>query len=83
MIRGSALVTTVLESIATNIASSRPLSASMISRWLIGPDCSASTTGGTGVPGSGLEVDGVTTCDTGARFMTTRRLTSATIFPTG
>jgi len=40
-IRGSALVTTVLESIATNIASISPLIASRISRWLICPACSA------------------------------------------
>ena len=33
---GSALVTTVLDSIATNIASSRPERASMISRCVIG-----------------------------------------------
>ena len=35
--RGSALVTTVLDSIATNIASSRPESASRIWRWVIWP----------------------------------------------
>ena len=34
--RGSALVTTVLESIATNIASRRPLRASSTSRCVIG-----------------------------------------------
>ena len=39
--RGSALETTVLESIATNIASSRPLRASSTSRCVISPACSA------------------------------------------
>ena len=43
MIRGSALVTTVLESMATNIASSSPLSASITSRCVICPVCSAGT----------------------------------------
>ena len=38
---GSALVTIVLDSIATNIASRRPLRASSTSRWVIWPACSA------------------------------------------
>src|SRR5215203_1449377 len=48
-IAGRALVTTVLDSIATNIASSSPVRASMISRCDIWPACSAlrSTVGST------------------------------------
>ena len=39
--RGSALDTTVLESIATNMARRRPDRASSTSRWVIAPACSA------------------------------------------
>ena len=38
---GSALLTIVLESIATNIARRSPLSASSTWRWVISPACSA------------------------------------------
>src|SRR6478735_2109996 len=38
---GSALLTIVLDSIATNIARRRPLRASSTSRWVISPLCSA------------------------------------------
>ena len=46
--RGSALETTVLESIATNIASSSPLRASRTSRWVICPAGSAGRVRGAG-----------------------------------
>ena len=42
---GRALLTIVLDSMATNIARRRPLSASSTSRWVICPLCSAGTVG--------------------------------------
>src|SRR3954453_18709205 len=74
--RGSALDTTVLDSIATNIASSRPLRASRIWRWVIWPDSAADTGAAeTGAAGAG------DAWDTEARFTMDRRLPTATIFP--
>lgn len=63
--RGSALLTTVLESMATNIARRRPLSASSTSRCDIWPEASA---GG-----------GTTWVDKEARFEERERLLRATI----
>src|SRR4051794_4027978 len=59
--RGSALETTVLDSMATNIASRSPDMASSTSRWVITPESSAGlsagpaggTTGGAGGGGGG------------------------------
>ena len=48
--RGSALVTMVLETIATNIASSRPLSASSTSRCVMAPGTGAAGRGGRSGP---------------------------------
>src|SRR6478735_292033 len=70
--RGSALDTTVLDSIATNMASRRPLSASRIWRWVIWPDSSAE---------AGAETGAGDAWDTEARFTIGRRLPTATIFP--
>ena len=49
--RGSALVTMVLETIATNIASSRPLSASSTSRCVMAPGTGAAGASRSGAGG--------------------------------
>src|SRR5512133_2686848 len=58
--RGRALETTVLDSIATNIASRRPDIASSTSRWVIAPDCSTGLT---------AEVGLVAPADAGTEFL--------------
>src|SRR4051794_38235947 len=80
--RGSALLTTVLDSMATNIASSRPLRASRIWRCVIWPASSADD--GTDVAAEGAAAAGATVSRwvTDARFMSGKRLLTATIFLT-
>ena len=62
--RGSAFDTTVLDSMATNIARRRPDMASSTSRWVIAPEVS------TALPSTGLDGPGTATgCDTGGFLM--------------
>src|SRR4051812_38906132 len=65
--RGSALETTVLESIATNIASRSPDRASSTSRWVITPWSSAGLSAGPAGTTAGTTAG--TGCDTGCFLM--------------
>src|SRR6478736_1347710 len=66
-IRGSAFETTVLESIATNIARRRPDMASSTSRWVITPWLSVGLSVGVSAGPDGAGVG--TGCDTGCFLM--------------
>ncbi|GAA0984393.1 hypothetical protein GCM10009562_35090 [Nocardioides aquaticus] len=71
-------MTTVLDTIATNIASSRPLSASSTSRWVI---AFAATTGASGADDP--EEGGSASWVTSSRFTSDEKVADGNFIPDG
>src|SRR4051794_9891465 len=75
--RGNALETTVLDSMATNIARSRPDIDSSTSRWVIAPERSTALSSGASEMDGGVVVSGT------AFLMCAQRLSKTTLFHGG